>query len=234
MEIPLYLAMTAAEFRSVKALERRMAWLSCLFSPYGTGLSNIPKTLPSKSMLMLNDRMPICGHDPELIAKTLCSTAKELECSGIVLDFQRSGYDALYDVVHAVISQACCPVGVSNLYAAEFDCPVLVPPIAPDQLPEDALSLWQGREIWLELSTEATQILVTENGSRYASIPCCALDGFVHTEPVLHCHYTITVSEDQVLFRLSRFKEDQASLLESVHELGVCCAFGLWQEMKDS
>ena len=234
MEIPMYLAMTAAELRDVKTLNGHMAWLSCLFSPYSTGLSNVPKTLPPGSMLMLNDRMPICGHDSELIAKTLCNTAKELDCSGIVLDFQRTGYDALYDVVRAVMDRACCPVGVSDLYASGFDCPVLVPPIALHVLPKDALAPWEGREIWLELSSSGTEICVTEKGSQYTPLLCPSLDGVVHCEPELHCHYTITAKEDRVLFHLGRTKEDQISLLESARELGVSCALGLWQEINDS
>ena len=71
MAIPLYLAMTAREFRICKTVPANMAWMACHFSPYGTGLSNLPTSLPPGSMIILNDRTPICGHDPELIAAQL-------------------------------------------------------------------------------------------------------------------------------------------------------------------
>lgn len=232
MEIPLYLAMTAAEFQRVKDLPDPLAWMACHFSSYGTGISNVPASLPPGSMLMLNDRIPINGHDPKLVSKTLCDAAQSLGCTGIVLDFQRTGCDALFDVVQAVLRQAGCPVGVSEPYAADFNCPVLMLPLPPHVSAKEALARQNGREIWLELSAEGTQISVTEEGSSYTSLSCVAFDGIIHSEPELHCHYNITVAEDRVIFQLGRTKEDQAALLETAAKLGVTGAFGLWQELK--
>lgn len=79
MEIPLFLAMTAAEFRIAAEIPAHPAWMACHFSAYGTGISNLPRELPAGAMLMLNDRTPICGHDPEDVAKPLCDTAQRLE-----------------------------------------------------------------------------------------------------------------------------------------------------------
>ena len=45
MGLPLYLAMTAAELSAAEALPRKMAYMACHFSLYGTGLSNIPEQL---------------------------------------------------------------------------------------------------------------------------------------------------------------------------------------------
>ena len=232
MEIPLFLAMTAAEIQNAVAFPSQLAWMACHFSAYGTGLSNVPKTLPKGSMLMLNDRTPILGHDPELVAQTLCTAAKNLECACIVLDFQREDCDRLFDVIQTVLKVSHCPVGVSALYAADFDCPVLVPPIPPHVFPEDALAHWKGREIWLEVSTEGTQIRVTETGSHYTPLPHYCPKNAAHLEQELHCHYEITVEEDQVLFQLGRTEDNQSTLLIAVKELGVTHALGLWQEMQ--
>ena len=233
MEIPLFLAMTAAEFRRTAALPAHPAWMACHFAAYGTGLSNIPEVLPRKSMLMLNDRTPICGHDPNEVAATLCEAAQRLECDSILLDFQRPDCTELPDVIRAVLEQADCPVGISSLYSEGFDCPVLVPPISPQIIPKDALSVWEGREIWLELSTTGTEITVTEDGSRYALLPDFFPDGLTHQEPQLHCHYQITVEEDRVRFHLSRSPEDQLALICTAQTFGVTKALGLWQEIKE-
>ena len=231
MEIPRYLAMTAAELRSAAELPAHTAWMACHFSAYGTGLSNVPQRLPPGSMLMLNDRTPICGHDPKTVAKRLQETVEALECKGILLDFQREDCEELVPVIEAVLKQASCPVGVSALYAAGFDCPVLVPPIPPHLPPEEALSPWKGRELWLELSTEGTEICVTEEGSRYTSLPDYIPEEPAHPDASLHCHYTIRLEEERISFQLGRTDEDQVALSEAAANWGVTCVFGLWQEL---
>jgi hypothetical protein len=134
-------------------------------------------------------------------------------------------------MIEAILKQANCPVGVSARYAAGFDCPVLVPPIMPHILPEAFLSPWTGRELWLELSAEGTEIKVTAEGSKYSPLPHFPLETAIHSEPELHCHYRITVQEDQVLFHLGRTQEDQTALLNAAASLGATCALALWQEM---
>ena len=231
MKIPLFLAMTAAELQGAEALPEHPSWMACHFSSYGIGLSNVPRSLPKGSMLMLNDRTPICGHHPEVVARSLCETAQKLGCESILLDFQRSGYEELPGIIQAVLDRTGCPVGVSALYAGEFDCPVLVPPIPPHLPPEEALASWAGRELWLELSTEGTEIAVTEDGSRYTPLPNHIPEETCHFEPKLHCHYEITAEKDRVLFRLGRTGEDQLSMQAATAPLGVTRTLGLWQEI---
>lgn len=234
MEIPLFLAMTAAEFRNAEVLPAHPAWMACHFSSYGTGISNVPKTLPGGAMLMLNDRTPICGHDPKAVASSLWETAQALECCGILLDFQREGFGELTGIVQAVLDTADCPVGVSALYAEDFDCPVLVPALSPHTPPEEALAPWKGRSLWLELSAEGMLITVTEEGSRYAPLPGYIPGENAHREASLCCHYEITVKEDRILFRLGRTPEDQEALLDAAKVYGVTRAVALWQEMGGS
>ncbi len=233
MEIPLFLAMTAAEFQGAEMLPAHPAWMACHFSLYETGISNVPRALPKGAMLMLNDRTPISGHDPKLVAQTLCNAATKLECECIALDFQRQNRQELTAVVDAVLGLARCPVGVSALYAGDFDCPVLLPPIPPHVWPADAVALWKGRELWLEVTTEGTEITVTAAGSQYTPLPHYRPDCNTHREPKLHCHYEISVSEDAVLFQLGRTGEDQTALLNALSSLGITHALGLWQEIKE-
>jgi hypothetical protein len=231
MEIPLFLAMTAAEFQNADTLPAHTAWMACHFSLYGTGISNIPGALPPGSMLILNDRIPIFGHDPQVVAKTLCETAASLKCDCILLDFQRQACDELTNVVQTILKQALCPVAITPLYAENFDCPVLVPPIPPHLSPEEVLSVWKGRELWLELSTEGTEITVTEAGSHHTSLSHCIPEANAHAETELLCHYCITVDDDRIRFQLGRTKEDQAALLRAGQACGATRAVSLWQEM---
>ena len=46
MAIRPFLAMTAAEIQGTETLPPKTAWMACHFSPYSTGLSNLPKALP--------------------------------------------------------------------------------------------------------------------------------------------------------------------------------------------
>ena len=232
MEIPLFLAMTAGELLNTAQLPEKPAWMACHFSPYGTGLSNLPRSLPVGAMLILNDRLPPDWHDPQQAADLLAQIAKELECDSILLDFQRPENEKTASVVEAVLKTAACPVGVSSCYGRGLACPVLLPPIPPYLSLPEALSSWQNQELWLELSFEGTHITVTKEGSRYTSLPHCRPSPDTHREDTLHCHYEITVTQEEITFHLGRTQEDQAALLEEAAKLGVTKAVGLWQEMR--
>ena len=232
MEIPLFLAMTAGEVLSAEVLPRPLAWMACHFSCYGTGLSNLPRQLPPGSMLMLNDRTPEGGHDPALVAQQLCNTARQLECDSILLDFQREDCEEVRAIISAILEHSPCPVGVSTLYAEGFDCPVLVPPVPPHIPLEKALYPWNGRELWLEITTEGTEITVTSEGSRYAPLPFYKPPEKAHREDSLYCHYETTVSESEIRFRLGRTKADLEGLLTAATEYGATKGVGLWQEMR--
>ena len=87
MAIPIYLAMTAGEIQSAGRKPERIAWMACHFSPYSSGLINLPDEIPEGSLLILNDRMPIRGHDPDKILNILSERVNTLKASGILLDF---------------------------------------------------------------------------------------------------------------------------------------------------
>ena len=52
MAIAQYLAMTAAEMIGSTFLPQKAAWMACHFSPYSTGLCNLPSALPPGSLLI--------------------------------------------------------------------------------------------------------------------------------------------------------------------------------------
>ena len=233
MEIPRFLAMTGAEFASCREKPAYIAWMACHFSPYGTGLSNLPQALPPGSILILNDRIPIGGHDADRIANELCETATSLECDSILLDLQRGGCKENAKVAQAVLACAHVPVGVSHLYAADFDCPVFLPPPELDVSLKDHLAPWSGREIWLEAALEMTQLTVTEKGCTSLPLPYCQRSGRSFRDESLCCTYAFTLADTAAIFNLWRTPEDLTALLEQAGEMSVTRAIGLYQQLKE-
>lgn len=231
MAIPRYLAMTAAEMRAVSDLPAEAAWMACHFSPYGTGLSNLPSTLPPDSLLILNDRTPIHGHDGERVAKQLQERIEALHCKGLLLDFQRPEEPETAALVKHLTGALSCPVTVSDLYARGLDCPVFLPPAPPEVSLETYLAPWQGREIWLEMALGGEVISLTEQGAQVSPLPHPPGDGQAETR--LHCHYQISVSDTEVEFPLWRTAEDLEALLAEAERLGVTAAVGLYQELQN-
>lgn len=229
MAIVLHLAMTAAEFHINSPLPCPKAWMACHFSPYGTGLSNLPPELPKGSVLILNDRTPVFGHSPEQIARQLAETAERLECSGILLDFQRPG-EPQTQAIAAAIAPLPCPVAVTPLYAGGLDCAVFLPP-PPLTMPlESHLAPWQGREIWLEAALEQQHIRVDKSGSHTLpwdgdALPC------PHIEEKLHCIYRTEVQKDHIDFFLRRDLAQLHALLAEGETLGIRRFVGLYQQL---
>lgn len=230
MGIPHYLAMTAAEFRAAQSLPPAPAWMACHFSPYGTGLSNLPRKLPEGALLVLDDITPICGHDPNVIEAQLALCVEARKCRGVLLDFQREGYAEAAALAAHLTSTLPFPVCVTAGYGKDLTCPILLPPVPCDISLKDYLAPWQGREIWLETALDGTEIMLTEEGSSIHPLPHPQppADGFL--EETLHCHYRIETREDTAVFSLWRTQEDLDALLTEAEALGVTLAVGLYQE----
>lgn len=229
MAIAPYLAMTAAEFAKRRTFSGPVAWMACHFSPYGTGLSNLPTRLPEGSLLIVNDRTPARGHDPAVIAGQLFDTVNALKCDGILLDFQRE--DTPRDIVRAVAALPC-PVGVSEAFAAAQDRAVFLPPPPLTVTPEAYLAPWQGRELWLEAATYGCALHITPAGSTPGpeedDIPC------PHTDSELFCRYGMAVQEDQITFRLRRDLPQLVAWMEACAGLGVSRFIGLYQQLGEA
>lgn len=228
MAIHGYLAMTAAEFREYPSNGSKIAWMACHFSPYGTGISNCPASLPEESMLILNDRTPICGHDPQRIAEQLVQLADSLKCACVLLDFQRPGVPETAELAEFLQRTLPCPTAVSDVYARSGELPVFLPPVPPDIPIGEYLSPWQGREIWLEAALPGCVVELTEDGARKKPLEEVPAEGY--WDETLCCHYRITVGETAI-FSLYRTPEDLKLLLRRAEALGVTRTVGLYQEL---
>ncbi len=231
MGIPMYLAMTAAEFARCTALPEKIGWMACHFSPYGTGLSNLPDKLLKDSLLIVNDRTPICGHDPELIFSQLSAVIKEHSVAAVLLDFQRPDISETQALAKHLIGLPC-PVGVSHLYAREINCPVFVPPVPVNRRIEEYLAPWQGREIWLEAALGSMTVRLDAHGNETDEYAIGNEVPLPFSDADLYCHYRIETGADTALFHLQRSKEDLVLLLEDSAQYGVTTAVGLYQELK--
>lgn len=228
MAIDRYLAMTAAEIASAPALPGKLGYMACHFSPYSTGLSNLPRQLPPGSMLLLTDRTPIHSHDPELAARQLGEAVERLRCGRVLLDLQRPGVTETAELVRVLLERLPCPTAVSLPYAEGLSCPVLLPPVPPDTPLAEHLAPWQGREIWLEAALDSLCLTLTPEGARYSpDLPVPA----PHRDLNLHCHYGIRLEKNRAVFTLRRTRDDLDALLEEAQDRGVVLAVGLYQEL---
>ena len=231
MALPLYLALTAAEFQKCSPLPEHSAWMACHYSPYAPDLSNIPSQLPENAMLILNDRTPAQGHDPDLILRQVTELAEALHYKYILLDFQRPDSAENLAVVQVLSANLRCPVGVTPLYAKGLDCPVFLPPVPPHVPIKEHLAPWQDREIWLEAALGGEVITATDKGSHFSPLRATELPDSAMEDSSLHCHYHIRTYDDHINFTLWRTREDLTNLLREAEALGVTLAVGLWQEL---
>lgn len=231
MGIPLYLAMTAAELTATASLPERIGWMACHFSAYGSGLSNLPPSLPPDSLLIVNDRTPIFGHDPLLICETLVQILERDGCNGVLLDFQRPEEAQTQALVNILTQQLPCPTAVSEAYAKKGSSPVFLPPPALHQPLQEYLAPWEGREIWLEAATACEQYTVTVQGCGITREFPVSADTLPFQCAQLHCRYRLDLHEDAACFILQRGKEELRELLQEAETLGVTNAIGLFQEL---
>lgn len=228
MEIPLYLSMTAAEFAQCGTFPKHTAWMACHFSPYDTGLTNLPARLPKGAMLILNDRTPVHRHDPKQIRQVLADIVSTLGCRAVLLDMQHPNCPETHAIIQEVLTLPC-PVCVSDIYAKELDCPVFLPPIPLTHTPEAYFSPWKGREIWLDVAADSVEVIVTPKGchSRLYN----PVGTFPFHEENLCCHYRAELQDDRARFYLHRTKADIFDLLDKSAAYGVTTGVGLWQEL---
>lgn len=233
MAFPLYLAMTAGELQNAETPPSRLCYMACHFSAYTTGLSNIPHQLPGKSILILNDRISIHGHDAQVVATQLTETANALEAEAILLDFQRPVSSDTQKITEAIIHAAAVPVAVTPPYAADFSCGVFVPSPPVNCRLENHIKPWKHREIWLEVSMDVQEITVTKDGSHSHLLPYWDAPERGHNNKDLHCHYKMEVTHEAATFTLWRTQEDLQDHLAEAEKLGIRRGVGLYQELRN-
>lgn len=231
MGIMCNLAMTAAEILPFTTFSHPIAWMSCHFSAYGSGLSNLPRSLPEGSLLILDDSTPLNGHDHARIIEQLIERIGALSCDALLLDFERSPTAESTALVDALVCALPCPVAVSASHAPKSGCAVFLPPLPPDITPAVYLERWHGREIWLEASLDAYTIELTTSG---ATVSCASVTNpLPHRDSSLYCHYGVELSENAARFTLSRTAEDLLALCDHAQTLGVCRMIGFYRELSD-
>ena len=219
MEISRYLAMTKGEM-AVFSLPSGYfpGFMACHFSPYGTGLSDIPQALPTGSMLILNDRMPICGHDPEVIAAQLLQLLEKTGYDSLLLDFQRPDIQETKALCEVLTQALPCPIGVSNLYAQDLKCPVFLSPALLDQGLREHIAPWEGREIWLDIAPEAACITVTKSSSTIVAVPFSDPPENSFEDSALHIRYRAEIFDNKIQFHLWRDLPQLEALLEELKD----------------
>ena len=227
MAIERYLAMTGAEMASAAALPKKAAWMACHFSPYSTGLCNFPAALPKESLLILNDRTPICGHDPERVCRELKETISKLNCVGLLVDFLNPPNRESLALTSYLAANLPVSLGLPPEYAAA-GCAVFVPAVPTLTPVSQYLSRWQGQEIWLELALGGQTVALKADGAHFGEnrFP---RKGIIHADDALHCHYVIEEQQDAFIFHTWRTTEDLDALLEDAGQIKL--AVGLYQEL---
>ena len=229
MALQLYMAINSTEFYNLTQMPSHPAWMACHFSGCSSGLSNLPATFPQGSILMLDDSIPIQGHDPQRILDELLGLHERIKPAAFLLDLQRPGSLGAAEMARFLSQALPCPVAVSHLYAAGLDCPVFLPPPPLHKRLQEYLKPWNGREIWLEVAPDCQRMTVTREGCQITPEYATDLPEPVFYNEELFCWYHTQVQEDRAVFTLQRGQKEWDSLLLQAEMLGVTCCIGLYQ-----
>lgn len=229
MALPLHLAMTAEEFNTCP-LPALPAYMACHFSAYGKGLQDLPQALPPGCLLILSDRIPLWNHDPDLIAEQLREAVSAHSCSGCLLDFQRPGQPLITDIIRSIANILPCPVAVTEAYAEDAGCAVLIGCPKPNQPLTKKCKNRDNQEKWLEIALEAIRYTVTREESKQEII-CQEAGNYPHRDLRLCCRYGIEIKTDKAVFTIQRNRDDLQKLMEQAEELGFTRAVGLYQQL---
>lgn len=231
MGLTCYLAMTSAEFNCAEVLPEHSAWMACHFSCYGTGLSNLPDTLPPGSMIIVNDRTPPRGHDPKRITEQLEQLLSKLEQPCLLLDFQRVGCEETALIAKAITESIHIPTAISEPYAKNANCAVFLSCPLPHKALAPHLAPWKDREVWLEAATEWETATLASDGCRFCSFEGAPDHLLPFRDTQLHCSYQTEVFPDHAVFTLHRDPSQVKALLHEAQELGIKQAVGLYQQL---
>lgn len=220
MAIRPYLAMTAEEIAQNPTFYQKSALIYCPFS-------EATLSIPGSEILILTDSNPV---NLQFADDCICRISSKRPPM-VIVDFQRPELPAAVRFIRMLLDRLPCPVYVSDLYASDFSCPVFLSPLPPYKKLADHIQPWIGRDICLDISTERSQIRVTEEGSAITRLPPSQDTGNGFADSCLHCHYSISASDDTAVFTLWRTEEDLTALLDEAEGLGIRHTIGLYQEL---
>ena len=224
MALPVYLALTGAEFRQLPRKPAHLAWMGVSFTENGT-LKGFPEAFPPGGILTVNDSAPLPEKCPPEAMIALRQWAERFRPAAVLLDMQRSG--ASPEVLNALSEGLPCPVAVSARYADILSGPVLLPPVPLYRDPEKFLGPWAGREIWLEISPLGQVVRLTKEGREIRFAPVSPAQAEF---PGPCSRYSIRKRENFVEFRFHRTPENAAALFAAAENHGVTKLFGLYSE----
>lgn len=223
----IFLGVTAGEL--AEFCPSKAAYMACHFSPYGTGLSNLPQSLPKGSIILLDDSTPPRGHEPKQVQEQLLQLIDRFHPEAVILDFQGEKTAEHTAMAEHLVHTLPCTVAVTEMYAGSLGCPVFLAPPPANKGLITHLGLWTKQGVYLEIAPMAVQITVTEDGCTSMPIP------FPKNLPLqdtkLHCHYNIESFPKKAVFTLCRTKEDLHTLVQQAKDLGVLGCVGLYQEL---
>ena len=226
MALPVYLALTGAEFRLLPRKPAHLAWMGVSFTENGT-LGGFPEVFPAGGILTVNDSSPLPEKCPPEATIALRQWVERFRPSAVLMDMQRSG--AAPEVMKALSKGLPCPVAVSAPYAHVLSGPVLLPPVPLYRDLEKFLAPWADREIWLEISPLGQIVRLTKKGREICFAPVSP----VQKECPGPCsRYTIRKGPDFIEFRFRRTSEDTAALFSAAEKHGVTRLFGLYLEYR--
>lgn len=231
MSLRFFLAMTEAEIRSCSALPRNLAYMACHFSPYGCGLVNIPDRLPPNSLLIVNDRVPVVRHDPQLVARQLLNAVQKMRLFGVLMDLQIPENSQTAQIVQQVTSTLPCPVAVTEAYADGLSCPIFGAPPVYTSLKNYKESK-KDRPLWLETFQETTLLTISSTGCKASAGD--PLSGKHFFDEALHCKYQFCINKEYAHFTLSRQVDDIPGYLQLAASLGIDIAVGLYQQFRNN
>lgn len=108
MALPVYLALTEAEFRLLTRKPAHLVWMGIRFTESGT-LVGFPEVFPAGGILTVNDSSPLPKKCPPEAIKILQQWVEQFRPSAVLMDMQRSG--AAPEVMKALSKGLPCPVG---------------------------------------------------------------------------------------------------------------------------
>ena len=226
MALPVYLALTGAEFRLLPRKPAHLAWMGVSFAENGT-LGGFPEVFPPGGILTVNDAAPLPEKCPPEATIALQQWVERFRPSAVLMDMQRSG--AAPEVLKALSEGLPCPVAVSAPYAHVLSGPVLLPPVPLYRDPEKFLAPWAGREIWLEISPLGQMVRLTKTGREIRFAPVAPAQAEF---PGPCSRYSIRKGSDSIEFRFWRTKEDTVALFSAAESHGVTKLFGLYSEYR--
>ena len=239
MSIPLYFAMTAAEFSTAPAMPPRIAWMAMHFSVSGSGLSSRPHRLPPGSLVLLDDQTPWCGHSLEAVCQEATDVLLRTGAAGLLLDFERPPTEEtlrLSSCLAQCSREAGCSIGMPPDYLdSSAGAAVFLPPLPCHCPPEQVLEPFRGHEIWLEAAASGCRVALGPEGP--ALMPenplllAAEAEGLpAFTDPHLHCRYYSHPAIAGIELALYDTWETLTSKLEHCQALGVTLAVGVWQQ----